>query len=830
MGVFFNTVMKKAAILLFVILFSLPAVSQQVRPADSRQIYHELNQLKQLTSVLYFAAHPDDENTRMLTWLVNEKHIPTAYLSLTRGDGGQNILGPHLGESLGLIRTHELLEARKLDGAQQFFTRAVDFGYSKTAEETFNHWDEDKLVEDAVWIIRKFRPDVIICRFPPNEQAGHGQHAASAIIAHKAFNTAGDKSKYPEQLRYVQAWRPKRILFNAYRFGSRNTTNEEQFKLDVGQYNSLLGMGYGELAGISRSIHRSQGAGTRSIPGVQTEYLELVDGAPFSNSMFDGVTTTWERVGRKDIDVKIDKIIKTYDFNHPEQSLPALLSLFKEVKAMNDNPWRYQKLEELQNLILHTAGFMAEIYADQPEAVRGETIPFTVNIIKRSDDVPVQLKDFTCTGEDTLCQLNMPEDVLVSFTRIITIPESTPLTEPYWLSKSQADAAHYPLPEQMLAGSPNTPNQLTAQATVTIGDETFLVPIPLSYKTLDATHGDVVEQLRIVPDVILNFTSAFYLAKDDGSLTTNVHIHANKEINNAALKVYNNILVKDVPNISLNKGGDTTIRVYFGSDYVQKSRMDNFDLFAQLSDVEGNTYNKQQVIIKYEHLPTLQYFTGAHTKVLKKTWVNTAKKIGYIEGAGDDVSEILRFAGLEVETLKSTDMNATDLKKYDAIMVGIRAVNTVDNIALQLPILMLYVKDGGTLVMQYNTAHRMNTKDIGPYPIELSYDRVTEEDAAVTFLHPEHKLLNTPNKITQTDFEDWVQERGLYFAKEWDEHYTPLFSMHDTGEEPVNGSTLYTSYGKGHYIYTPLSFFRQLPAGNTGAIRLLCNFLSIGNE
>lgn len=819
--------MKRLLPLLALIICSSTVSAQQVRPADATQIYHELNQLKHLTNVLYFAAHPDDENTRMLAWLVNDQHIPTAYLSLTRGDGGQNILGPHLGPSLGLIRTHELLEARKLDGAGQFFTRAVDFGYSKTAEETFRHWDEDQLTHDAVWVIRNFKPDVIICRFPPDERAGHGQHAASAIIAHKAFNAAGDNKTYPEQLKRVNAWQPKRILFNAYRFGSRNTTNEEQYKEDVGQYNSLLGMGYGELAGISRSIHRSQGAGTRSVPGVQTEYFDLVDGDPLDKSLFDGIDISWGRVGRKDISKEIDNIIASYEFTHPEKSLPALLDLYKKVKEVKGNPWKQQKINELKQLILHTSGFMAEMYTDKAEVIQREEVAFDVNVITRAGATPVKLLNFKCLGKDTSCNVTMPEDQLVSFSKQVTIPIDAAYTEPYWLTGAQPDPAHYPIPKQEYIGLPKTPNKLIATAQIIIGDETFDVDIPLSYKTLDATHGDVVEQLRVVPDVVLNFNSAFYLADTNG-FTTKVHIHTYKDINNGVLSVYNGEVSQEVNNINLTAGSDTTINVVFKGTYAVAVAYGNKDLFAALQFENGTVFDKQQITIKYEHLPTLQFYSAAHTKVLRKDWKTTAKKIGYIEGAGDDVSEILRFAGLQVEILKKGDITPENLKQYDAILVGIRALNTVDDIPVWMPSLLNYTKEGGTLVMQYNTAHRLKTEDFAPYPLKLSRNRVTEEDAEIKILAPQHILLNHPNKITQADFENWVQERGLYFAEEWDNQYTPLFSMHDSGEEPLEGSTLYAQYGKGHYIYTPLSFFRQLPAGNTGAIKLLCNFLSVG--
>lgn len=822
--------MKKTFSLLLSSFLSVAAMAQQVRPATSAQVYHELNQLKHLTRVLYLAAHPDDENTRMLAWLVNDQHIPTAYLSLTRGDGGQNILGPQLGPALGLIRTHELLEARKLDGgAEQYFTRAIDFGFSKTHEETFKHWNKDLLTGDVVWIYRRFRPDVIICRFPPNTNAGHGQHAASAILAHEAFKVSGDNSKYKEQMKTVTPWQPKRILFNSFRFGDRNTTDESQFKLDVGQYNSLLGMGYGELAGISRSIHRSQGAGTRSVPGVQTEYLKLVDGSAFDSSIFEGIDITWGRVGRQDIGNKIDAIIKAYDFTHPEKSLPALLALYKEVKGVKDNEWKYSKLKELEQVILHASGFMIEIVADKPEVVRGENVPFTINTISRSGDVKVKLLDIACLENDTTCHLFLPEDKLVTFKRNYSIPKDAAYTEPYWLSQPIADDANFTIPDAEQLGLATTPNTLAAATRVLIGDETFLVEIPLSYKTLDPTHGDVVEQLRVVPGAWLNFTSGMYITGDDGKLTTVVHIHASETLQNALLLISNGTgdAMYYGQNINLAAGRDTVFKVVIPAAKLATLTDKNNILYASIKNNDG-LFNRRQYTIKYEHLPTLQYYALAATRAMKRTWQSTAKRIAYIEGAGDDVAKTLQFAGLNVDVLKNEDITLGNLAKYDAVIVGIRAINVNEQASVWMPVLLKYTENGGTLVMQYNTNHELNTKDLGPYPFALSRNRVTEEDAKVEVLVPDHKLLNSPNKITQADFDSWVQERGLYFTEKQDEHYTQLFSMNDAGEQPLKGSTIYAPYGKGHYIYTSLSFFRQLPAGNAGAVRLLCNFISIG--
>ena len=820
--------MKKIFILIGYLLLSGSVNAQQVRPAPAGKIYHEIAQLKNLANVLYLAAHPDDENTRLLAWLVNDQHIRTSYLSLTRGDGGQNILGDELGAALGLIRTHELLEARKLDGAGQFFTRAVDFGFSKTPEETFKHWDKEILTNDVVWVIRKYRPDVIICRFPPNELAGHGQHAASAILAEEAFKASGDSTQYKDQLAYYRPWQPKRLLWNTFRFGNRNTTSEDQYKTDVGNYSPLIGMGYGELAGISRSIHRSQGAGTPSTPGVQKEYFKLVAGDTLSESLFDGIDITWNRVGRPEIGSRIDGILKSFDFNHPELSLPALLELRKEVATVRNRYWRTEKLKELDQVILHAAGFMAEMTTTQPETVTGESLPFTARIIVRPGKAPVTLQKIRWSDNKTMEEsLKLKNDSLYSFESEISIASDQDVTEPYWLSIPNDDAL-FPLPHDTLLGHPTTPNDLQGTVTLSIGDQQFNVNVPLSFKKLDPTHGDVIEQLRIIPDVSFEFDAPLVLSETDGSVKTNIHVRSFKDLSGVTLQVYNNEFRKEIKNLDLQAGLDTLIPIMLTVAEAAKAGKDDYYLAAIL--VQGTKiYDQSQHKISYEHLPTLQYFTKPYAKVLKRDWKVTVKRIGYIEGAGDYTVALLRAAGLQVDILKKEDLaDAAKLKKYEAIITGIRSVNTQKEMKYWMPVLQEYVKNGGTLVMQYNTLQAMATKDLGPYPMTLTNKRVTEEDADVKFLLPQHRLLNYPNKITNKDFEGWVQERGLYFPDKWDEKYDALFSIHDTGEQPLEGSTLYTKYGNGHFVYSSLAFFRQLPAGNKGAIRLLMNMLSVG--
>lgn len=811
-------------VLFFLFLLPLGVGAQQLRPAPAATIYHEIAQLRNLTSVLYVAAHPDDENTRLLAYLVNDRHIHTGYLSLTRGDGGQNLLGSEQGAALGLIRTHELIEARKLDGAEQYFTRAVDFGFSKTHEETFKHWPSNVLAADAAQIMRRFRPDVVICRFPPDSNAGHGQHAASAIVAEMAYRMASDSKQTAAQLKNYGPWQPKRLLLNAYRFGNRNTITDNQYKLAVGQYVPELGMGVGELAGLSRSVHKSQGAGTPSVAGVQIESFKLVAGDTLIHSLFDGIDTTWGRVGRRDIGEDLEKIAKQFNFREPQASIPALIAVRKKIAGVKDDFWREQKLKEINNTILHCAGVMAELCARQPQAVRGEKLPFTLRLVTRGGQITAT--GITWGGSDSLLNLKLGNDTLYTFEHTIAIPDNTPVTQPYWLEKSGMGADMYYMPADDAAGMPEAPNKLFATLKLAIAGEAFELQVPLSYKKLDPVKGDVVEQLRIVPDATIEFSNQMLIAGTDGAVETGLRIHTYKDIS-CYLSISTDATARpvfEIQEIRLRKGTDTLIpvRVAANKDLAGK----DYHLIPMLA-VPGST---RMHVIQYDHLPALQYFSSPMATVLQPNWKCTVKKIGYVEGAGDNIAAVLRQAGLEVDVLKESDFNSVAaLMKYEAIITGIRAVNAERRMAQWMPMLLQYAENGGTLVMQYNTLQDMATTNLGPYPFKLAGNkRVTEEDAEIRFTAPGHRLLNYPNKISSDDFNNWVQERGLYFAAEWDSKYTTLFSMNDFGEQPLEGGTLYAQTGKGHYVYTSLSFSRQVPVGNKGAIRLLMNMLSVG--
>lgn len=826
---------KKGITVLILSFLTAFCPGQQVRPSKSSEIYRELKTLKHLPKVLYLAAHPDDENTGLLSWLVNDQNLETGYLSLTRGDGGQNLLGTEQGAALGLIRTHELLEARKLDGAQQFFTRAIDFGFSKNTTDTFKQWDENSITADVVWVIRTFRPDVIICRFPPTAAAGHGQHVASAVVAEKAFKLAGDKNAFPGQLKYVNVWQPKRLLWNTFRFGSVNTTAENQLKVTVGQYDAQLGMGYGELAGLSRSLHKSQGAGTQSVAGIKTEYFTHVAGEPAKASFFDGLVTTWTSKGNSDIDRSLDQIISAFNFNNPDRSLPALLALRKKVMTIQDPELKKDKIKSLDQIILSCAGFMGEAVANQAEAVAGNAYNFKLNLISRAEN-PVVLEHVKWLNQSESLNRKLAKDSLITIGHEIKIPIDAALTEPYWLAKPAVNAATFSVPNDTLIGLPEAESPLNVVLDLKIGTEKFQVKLPLSFKKLDPVRGDVVEALRIVPALELKFAQPLYLVKEneDLHLSLNIKVNSNKAFGNGKLNLMYNGERLGGADVSSINGQDITVDCVIPKNKLASIPSDRLQLDANYV-TDGIIYNKKQVLIQYPHLPSLQYFAPATVAVMKGDIQSTVKKVGYIQGAGDFIPEFLRIAGIQVDVLKDEDFygstdavggNQNRLSQYDAIVLGIRANNTEKKLGRWMPFLWAYVKAGGNLVMQYNTNQDATVSRLGMYPFNIANKRVTEENATVTFLDPNHKLLNFPNRITADDFKGWVQERGAYFPDQWDAAYEPLFEMHDTSEEPLQGSTLYTRYGKGNFIYTPLAFFRQLPAGNVGAARLFMNFLS----
>ncbi len=813
--------MKKTVSFLLFFIVACTAVAQQYRPLPSADIYQRLQQLKVMGTVMYVAAHPDDENTRLLSYLVHHDHVRTIYLSLTRGDGGQNILGNEQGSALGLIRTHELMEARKIDGAEQLFTSVIDFGFTKSPEETFRFWDKAALVQEVILAYQTYRPDVVICRFPTTGEGGHGQHTASAIVAEEAFRQLGLQQSEKDP----GVWLPKRLLFNAFRFGNRNTTSDEQFKIKINQYDPLLGEGYGEMAGRSRSIHRSQGAGTAQSVGIADEYFKWLAGDTMQHSLYDGIDLTWSRVGQAAIGQKIQQVIDEFDFNQPSLSLPGLVAIGKDIAGITDEFWKRRKLEEIDALLTSCAGLMVEALAEQPEVTPGSELPLRLRVISRSTAPLILLSTGfpALVTEGAQKAVTLKPDSLYELDFSLQVSANQPLTEPYWLRYAGSTGAYHF--DAAFANLPLTPNNFSATLTLSIAGEQVPVRVPISYKQLNPVRGDVVMPVRVVPPVSVSPYHHLLIYEPGEDARAWIQLHAFSALSDMELLVRRgNELLTSMPLGALEQGHDSLVSISIPAKQLREGDVLLFSIKAG-----GQEYSKERHLILYDHLPELQYFTQAWAKAVPKTWQTAVRKIGYIQGAGDFVDGILNQAGLEVEQLNEHAMSSLNyLSNFDAIVVGVRAFNTKPEMKMWMPVLLQYVAQGGNLLVQYNTNSNLKTEQLGPYPISLSRDRVTEEDATVRLLQPTSPLLQYPNKITEADFEGWVQERGIYYPGSWDKRYQTLLGMHDTGEAPLESAILYTPYGKGHFVYTSLVFFRQLPAGNTGAIKLMMNLLSAG--
>lgn len=810
-------------------VISLSLWAQPSPQLNAAAIKLQMRKLDTLGSVLYMAAHPDDENTRLLGYLAKEKLYRTGYLSLTRGDGGQNLVGNEQSELLGLIRTQELLAARRIDGAEQFFSRAQDFGFSKNPQETFTIWDKEKVLGDAVWVIRQFQPDVIICRFPADSRAGHGHHTASAMIAAEAFEAAADPTRFSEQLKYVKPWQVKRLLWNTYSFGSINTTAPDQYKIDVGAYNFLLGKGYGEIAAESRSQHKSQGFGVPASRGSSLEYFTTIKGEAPVRSLLDGINTTWERVpGGKVIGQLVDKALAAYNIDNPPASVPALLDIRKAISALPDGYWKQQKLKETEQLILACAGIWVEAYSATPVTVPGQPLQTTVQLINNSQ-VPVRLQSIRLPGKDTAFNnQSLVFDQLLTIPQSITVPANTPVSQPYWL-EGQHPLGTYNIKDQQLVGRPENVPALQATINLEIGGQPFQLERPLQYKHTDPVKGELYEPLVIAPRVVANLSNQVFIFTEAKAQPVTIKLKAMADNTDGNIRLQLPAGFKASPDnqpFSLARKGDET-ELTFDIAPVQVNGANRVDTFTVAATTNGQVYTQSLQTINYDHIPPITLFPQAAARLVRVHLRHNGNRIGYIAGAGDLVAASLRQVGYQVAQLDEKEIMGNNLAQYDAIIAGVRAYNTNERLKYWQPRLMEYVKNGGTLLVQYNTNSPLVTSQLGPFPFSLSRgDRVTDETAKVTWLQPDHEVMHYPNELTREDFDGWVQERGLYFTVNADPSYAKLFAMNDKGEQPLDGGTLVARYGKGRYVYTSLSFFRQLPAGVPGAYRLFVNLIS----
>lgn len=813
---------------IFSSIIKLNLNAQIQRPMNSAEIIESIEKLNVAGSVLYIAAHPDDENTSVLAYFSKGKKLRTGYLALTRGDGGQNLIGSEKGDEIGIIRTKELLAARSIDGAEQFFTRAIDFGYSKSPEETFKFWGKENILSDVVWVIRNFKPDIIITRFPTDGSGGHGHHTASAILTEEAFKAAADPTKFENQLKYVETWQAKRLFWNKWR--PSEEAQKGLTKINVGDYNSILGKSYTEIAGESRSMHKSQGFGASERRGNIFEYFEFKAGEKPNSDLFDNIDLTWNRIeNSQKIQQQINKIISSFNPEKPSQSVKDLIELNNELNSIKNNYWVEQKKKVLLSIIQSCAGFWLEAISDDYSASPGDKINFTTTLINRSN-INFTIENISLSDKlaDSTINLKLENNNPFEIKTNFILPKDFPISQPYWL-KENNNGKIFNVDNQKLIGLPENPAAIKVWATLKVGNDILKFQTPLEYKWTDRVKGEEYRPFEIRPPVVTSIQNKLEIFSEDEPKEIKVRLKSNTNKVSGMLKLNGNsdwqISPNEIPFSFDKKNSEQT--------YTFSITPPKFKNVANLSAnilIDGKNYNKDMVEIYYDHIGYNTYFPDSKIKLVKLDIKKFDGTIGYIMGAGDDVPEALENLGYKVVMLSDENLDNENLNNFDAIITGVRAYNTRDRLKFDQPKLLEYVKNGGTLLVQYNVSSGLQTENIGPYPFSITRERVTDENTEMKFLDPENKLLNFPNKITNEDFDNWVQERGLYFADNWDKNYTPIFTSHDNGESDLKGSLLYTKYGKGNFIYTGISFFRQLPAGVPGAFRLFVNLISAGKS
>lgn len=786
---------------LLMMMLATPALAA-ARP-DGAQLLNDLRKLEVVGTVLYVAAHPDDENTRLLAMFANETKVRAAYLSFTRGEGGQNLIGSELGPLLGVIRTQELLAARRTDGAEQFFTRARDFGYSKSVDETLAIWDHDRVLADAVYVIRLIRPDVIVTRFALEGGDTHGHHTASARLALEAFTAAADPKYQPEML---QPWQATRIVWNAWTPDGSEKLPPGTVQLDSSPFNPLLGMTWGELAADSRSQHKSQGFGAAPVHGSSVENFVPLGGKRATKSIFDGIDLSWKRVpGSEKLSALLAKANAEFKVDAPSKSVPVLVEALTELRKLPKNSWTEKKTKELSALVVSCAGLFLEATVANPTVVAGQKIEVKATALLRSD-APVQ----------SLTRGKATETTAV-------IDTSAPHTT-YWL-RNEPNKGTWSLDANHTA---EQPEEAVAEHTfkLTIAGQPIEVTRPVVFKWTDPTMGERTRPVEVLPPVVLK-PSVDLLAFTDASakdLDVTVTAIADAQSGAVSLEVPEGVTVEP-------KSASFSIAKKKGTQVVRfKVKGRASGSLMVVATIGGATFNQSLTRIDYPHIPMQTLLFPAKVKVIHVDLKRgKTKRVGYIAGAGDDVPAALRQVGYEVTRLSDEQLKSAPLDGYDAIVIGIRAYNVNPSMPAIYPRLMQYVNAGGTLVAQYNTKNWLSDvpAEMGPFPFEIGRDRVTNEEAVPTM--EKHRVFQSPNVITDADWSNWVQERGLYFATKIDAKYETPLSLADPNEPASKGALIIAKYGKGRFIYTGLAFFRQLPAGVPGAYRLFANLIDRGS-
>ena len=849
------------------------------QPATLPDVEMSLRKLNETGTLLMIAAHPDDERTNVLAYFARGRYMRTAYLSITRGEGGQNLIGADQGANLGVIRTQELLAARRIDGAEQFFSRAIDFGFSKSVPETMEKWGHDKVLSDVVWVVRRYRPDVIMLGFSGTPADGHGHHQASAILGKEAFEAAADPARFPEQLKYVQPWKASKLVYaggfggpgggrgGAGRGGGGRGANTNApatpppappiappAAVVTSGYSTFLGLTYDQIATISRSQHRSQGfgnvganfggqgggrgganapagggrggrGGAQAVPS-QTEAPAVTPPAPAPPAdLFAGIDHSWNRLpGGAAVGTILDQAIREFDVEHPEKTIPLLAKARPLIAAVQD-PLAKIKLAELDELVGKCAGLWADAQARQAEVTPGSKVELISTVYARLP-VDVKVQSIHVEGPWAAAEAMKLEPRPVSGvtgTMELSVPATQPYSQPYWLQKPPV-SGRYTVDDQMLAGLPDNAVE-RVRIELTVAGLPIEIVRPIENRFAERAEPERIRPLTVVPAVAVNLPSGVEVFPSAAGRNVQIVVKANVAKAEGSLRVEVPAGWKAEPKsqaFSLTAAGEERELSF----RITPPAKDATGQLRAVATLGGKDIGVGMQTISYPHIPVEVLFPPSEVKLVRADIQVSAKKIGYIMGAGDEVPEALRQLGVEISLLSEADLVKGDLSRFDAIVAGVRAYNVRSDLRASHSRLMDYVKNGGTYVVQYMSAGAQN---FGPYPITIPAGngfRVTVEEAPVSFPHVDSRLLQAPNHISAKDFEGWVQERGLLFPTEWDPKYETVLASGDPGEKPLEGGELWTHYGKGVYIFSSYAWFRQLPAGVPGAYRLFANMLS----
>jgi LmbE family N-acetylglucosaminyl deacetylase len=830
-------------------------------------IRYSLAKLNVLGSVLMIGAHPDDENNALLAYCSRGLKLRTGYLSCTRGEGGQNLLGPEQGALLGAIRTQELLAARRDDGGAQYFTRAIDFGFTTSPQETFEKWGRDRTLADMVWVIRQQQPDVIVLSFSGTASDGHGHHQASAILGKEAYEAAGNPGMFPEQLKYVKPWRARRLMRS--RFAPLNPPaapagrgrgagaagpgrgpdpfpNQPVLTLETADFDPVIGRSYREISVISRSEHRSQGQGAAIAYGAAQNLVSFIEGEMPSKTLFDGVDTSWTRVpGSGRTGELLARAQREFDDLHPEKTVATLLEARPAIAsaARNGQQWAEWKLEEIDQAIALCAGLRTEAQADAAAYVPGATAKISLTALNRSG-LPITLAGVHLSGwvdaeapvKNKLLEYNKPDVTTVP----VVISDKQPYSQPFWL-KEPHEPGSYNIPDQTLIGRADILPEVTARFDFTLNSAPFSITEPLHYRGADPSRGEYVRPVVVEPPVSIDLPSGNFVFPSGAARDFSVQIRALSANQSGEVRLETppgwKVSPATAPFQLKEAGAAQEVRFHM-TPPEGAGAATNSGRFKVITKAGAVELSDSVDVIPYSHIPAQTVLMPAEGKLSATPLKVLARRVGYVMGSSDKVPEALRQMGCQVDLLDDKDLGSGNLSVYDAIVTGVRAYSVRPDLRAAQQRLLDYTKNGGTLVVQYNNSADARISPsvaealdhLGPYPFTFGRDdaRVTDEDAPVKVLLPNSPLLNVPNKITAADFTGWVQERGLYFSNKWDPRYETPLETHDQGKPELPGGMLYARYGRGAYIFTAYSWFRELPAGVPGAYRIFANLISAG--